>query len=67
MLANYANKFDISKEFEFLKNQYIEFKMITTEYTESLKEEEKRNKASLKINLMINKLDEIELKLFEKI
>lgn len=41
--------------------------MITTEYTESLKEEEKRNKASLKINLMINKLDEIELKLFEKI
>lgn len=67
LLANYANKFNMSKEFEFLKNQYTEFKMITTEYTESLKEEEKRNKASLKINLMINKLDEIELKLFEKI
>lgn len=67
LLSKYSLQMNVDNEFNFIKIQLAEFKVVTTEYTSTLKDDKTREKAVLKINLIINKLDEIYLKQYENL
>lgn len=62
LLLKYSRKMNAMKEMEFVKKQLTEFKKITTENIILLKQDKYKEKAILKLDLMIGKLDELHLK-----
>lgn len=63
LLTKYSEKLNAEKEIQFIREQFAEYRSIVTDSIENLKKNEKlREKASLKIVLIISKLDEIKLK-----
>ena len=64
LLENYAKDKTIKTHMSFIREQFIAYRVLTTDCITSLKnDDELRNKALLKIELMVNKFDEIELAL----
>lgn len=65
LLTKYSDCIDIKSEMYFINEQFVEYRVLVTECIDEFKTKpEKKEKAILKINLMLSKLDEIELKLF---
>ncbi len=63
LLKKYKEKLNAIDELEFIENQFIEYRTIVTECIDKLKKEEPlREKAILKINLIVSKFNEIILK-----
>ena len=66
LLDKYSECLNIKSEMEFIRLQFTEYRVLVTECIDELKSDTtKKEKAILKINLMLSKLDEIELKLFQ--
>lgn len=65
LLDQYSDRMKVFKELEVIKIIFGEYKVITTENVEEVKNKEAlRTKAILKLSLIEKKLDEIKLKLF---
>lgn len=68
ILENYAKDKTVKAHLSFIREQFIEYRVLTTDCISSLKNnEDLRNKALLKIELMVNKFDEIELTLCDNL
>lgn len=66
LLEKYKDKMQIVDEIGFIRMQFIEYKTLTTECVDRIKQDSQlREKADVKLKLILGKLDEIELKLCE--
>lgn len=65
LIGNYSKKMNCEDKAKFLEVKYAEFKTLTTECIDSLKNQEKRQKAFTMLDSMANRLDEIKLQLFD--
>ena len=63
LLKKYKEKLNAEEELNFIDREFIEYRTIVTECIDKLKKDDSlREKAILKINLIVNKFDEIILK-----
>ena len=68
MLEKYAKTQKLKTYMTFIREQFIEYRTLTTDCITLLKNNsELRNKAILKIELMVSKFDEIELSLCDNL
>ncbi|MBO5254297.1 MAG: hypothetical protein J6B07_00560 [Opitutales bacterium] len=62
LLATYSKEMDVFDEISFIKEHFASLKTTTADYTDSLKNEQNRNKATKEIDLILGKLNEMRLK-----
>lgn len=66
LLSKYSKQLNAEKQIQFIKEQFVEYKTITTDCIDALRSDPSlREKASMKLGLIITKLDEIILMQFE--
>lgn len=65
LLAKYSNKMNVSDEISFIREHFASCKTTTADFTDALKEERNRIKATNEIDLILGKLNEMRLKQFE--
>ncbi|GEM_PF-5113459 len=62
LLAKYEKEMNVSDEINSIRVQFASLKTTTADYTDSLKQEQNRIKATKEIDLILGKLSEMRLK-----